>query len=238
MLFGIESVTGSQNFRLRWWDDLVGEDLSRLADTRIWRLLHIRYLISGQPIDVGDLELVHQGGGPPVYAWRNSGPGAWIVHDVHRHPAGSGLDGNAPDPGFDPGRTALLEPGASTPSLGGIAGPSSVRWVERLPSRLALDVETPTPGLLVLSEIYHPYWLATVDGEPTEVLQVDVALRGVPVPAGRHRVAMEFRDPMLAYGRWGSLAGLGILAVAFLATRGRERPREEAGAATRRTGSG
>ena len=37
MLHRIESVTGSQNFRLRWWDDLVGEDLRRLGDERLAR---------------------------------------------------------------------------------------------------------------------------------------------------------------------------------------------------------
>jgi uncharacterized membrane protein YfhO len=49
-----------------------------------------------------------------------------------------------------------------------------------------------------------------VDGRPAEVLQVDVALRGVPVPAGRHTVELEFRDPHVAYGAWGSAVGLAV----------------------------
>lgn len=233
MLFGIESVTGSQNFRLQWWDDLVGEDLRRLGDMRLWRLLDIRYVISGQPVEVEGLDLVHAEGGPPVYAWQGAGPAAWVVHDVRERPAGPEAEGAFLDPGFDPARTALLEPGAEPPPLGEASGRSSARWVERLPARLALDVETATPGLLVLSEIYHPYWSATLDGNPVDVLQVDVALRGVPVPAGRHRVTMEFRDPMVTWGRWGSLAGLVLLGLAFVATRERK-----AASGTGRAGDG
>jgi uncharacterized membrane protein YfhO len=73
-------------------------------------------------------------------------------------------------------------------------------------------------GLLVMSEIYHPYWRATIDGEPTPVLQVDVALRAVAVPAGRHRIEMEFDDPFVTYGRWGSFVGLALWLGLLVAT--------------------
>ncbi|HET9581642.1 MAG TPA: hypothetical protein VFP76_02365 [Gemmatimonadota bacterium] len=220
MLHRVEAVTGSQNFRLRWWDDLVGEDLARLGDTRLWRLLNIRYLISGQPVDVPGLDPVHEGDGPPVYAWQGSGRAAWVVHQARPRPPGAAPGEAVLAPGFDPETTALLEPGVRPPPLGA-PGPSRVRWLERIPGRLELEVESAAPGILVLSEIYHPYWSVSVDGRPVELLQVDVALRGVPVGAGRQRVRMEFRDPMLAAGRWGSAAGLVLLAGAFFATRRR-----------------
>jgi uncharacterized membrane protein YfhO len=81
-------------------------------------------------------------------------------------------------------------------------------------------------GLLVLSEIWHPYWSARVDGRPAEVLQVDLALRGVPVPGGRHRVELEFRDPNVAYGAWASAVGLVLLAGLLIATWRRRAPRD------------
>ena len=225
MLHRIEAVTGSQNFRLRWWDDLVGEDLRRLGDTRLWRLLNIRYLISGQPVEAPGLDLVHEGGGPPVYGWQGAGPAAWVVHEAHSRPPEAAPGEAVLAPGFDPGTTALLEPGVPLPPLGP-AEPARVRWIERQPARLALEVQSGSPGILVLSEIYHPYWSTAVDGRRVDLLQVDVALRGVPIGAGRQRVTMEFRDPMLAAGRWGSLVGLVLLAGAFVVTRGRHGPAE------------
>lgn len=219
MLFRIESVTGSQNFRLRWWDDLVGEDMGRLADTRIWRLLNLQYLVTRQDLQVPELEALHQeGGGPAVYGWRQPGAGAWVVHEAAPPPPGASPAEAVLDPGFDPRRTAILEPGQEAPPLAPAAGPDEVRWVERLPDRLVLDVHAAAPGLLVLSEVYHPYWRATVDGEAAPVLQVDVALRAVPVPAGRHRVEMTFRDPTVTAGLWGSLAGLVLWSAALAAT--------------------
>jgi len=112
---------------------------------------------------------------------------------------------------FDPLASALLEPGAAIPPLapapGGEPWPA---WSVREPDRLVLDVQVAADGLLVLSEIWHPYWTATVDGRPADVLQVDVALRGVPVPAGTRRVELRFRDPHVAWGAWGSTAGLAL----------------------------
>lgn len=103
-------------------------------------------------------------------------------------------------------------------------GPDEVRWVERLPDRLVLDVAAAAPGLLVLSEVYHPYWRATVDGDSAPVLQVNVALRAVPVAAGRHRVTMTFRDPTVSAGLWGSLGGLVLWGAALAATWRRRHP--------------
>jgi uncharacterized membrane protein YfhO len=91
-------------------------------------------------------------------------------------------------------------------------------WTAREPDRLALDVDLAGAGILVLSEIWHPYWSARVDDQPAEVLQVAVALRGVAVPAGRHSVEFEFRDPNVAYGAWGSALGVALWIGLLVAT--------------------
>ncbi|MBW3660229.1 MAG: YfhO family protein [Gemmatimonadetes bacterium] len=226
MLFRIPVVSGSQNFRLRWWDDLVGEDLARIADTRIWSLLNVRYVVSGQPIEFPALEEVHRGT-RIVYRSTLPASGAWIVHEAVALPEGTTVE-RVLETDFDPRRIALLPPDATPPSLAPAAGPERVEWVERRPDRLVLEVQASSDGLLVLSEIHHPYWSATLDGEPVEIQRVDFALRGVAVPAGSHRIEMRFRDPYVTYGMWGSLAGAALL-VGFLAGTWRRRGRAEAG---------
>lgn len=228
MLFRIATVTGSQNFRLRWWDELVGEGGTRLADTRIWRILNLRYLISAEPLDVGGLGLAFQEG-PLVYRFDGAPGGAWIVHEARARPAGENPATALLDEAFDPLRTALLEPGSEIPPLTSVpAGEPGPAWTVREPDHLALDVQAAGDGLLVLSEIWHPYWSARVDGRSAEVLQVDVALRGVPVPAGRHRVELEFRDPIVTYGAWGSAIGLAIWIGLLAGTWRRRAPAERA----------
>ncbi|MDX1661694.1 MAG: hypothetical protein R3326_07880 [Gemmatimonadota bacterium] len=220
MLFRIPVVTGSQNFRLEWWDDLVGEDLSRLTDTRLWSLLNVRYLVSGQPIEAPQLEEVHRGS-KIVYRSTLPSAGAWIVHETAVLPEGTTIE-QVLETDFDPTRIALLPPGSTAPPLEPAAGGDRVTWVERQPARLVLDVQAASDGLLVLSEIHHPYWSATLDGDPVDVQRVDFALRGLPVEAGAHRVVLTFDDPYLRYGRWGSIAGTLLLA-GFLAATWRRR---------------
>jgi hypothetical protein len=231
MLFGIPTVTGSQNFRLRWWDELVGEGGARLAETKLWPLLDLRYVIADRPIELAGLELAFDGG-PLVYRFDGTAGGAWLVHEARARAAGEAPSSAVLDDAFDPMRTALLQPGAAAPRLAPAAGPEPApAWSTREPDRLALEVEPAADAILVLSEIWHPYWSARVDGRPVEVLQLDVALRGVPVPAGRHTVELEFRDPHVAYGAWGSAIGLAILVALLVATRGRRHPAASVGTA-------
>lgn len=236
MLFGIPTVTGSQNFRLRWWDDLVGEGGARLAETKLWPLLNLRYVISDRPIDLGGLEPAFDQG-PLVYRYDGTAGGAWLVHEARGRTAGETPAAAILDPAFDPLATALLEPGIAPPRTAPAAGPEPAPvWSTREPDRLVLEVEPAADGILVLAEIWHPYWSARVDGEPAEVLQVDVALRGVAVPAGRHTVELEFRDPHVGYGAWGSGIGLAILVGLLVATRGRRGPADSKhGSATEET---
>jgi uncharacterized membrane protein YfhO len=68
-----------------------------------------------------------------------------------------------------------------------------VHWLRQEPSHLVLEATLPADGLLVLSEVYYPGWQVKVDNEPAPLLRTDLTLRGVPVPAGTHRLEMIFR---------------------------------------------
>ncbi len=59
------------------------------------------------------------------------------------------------------------------------------------PERVVVEIETPGPGLVVVTEAYYPAWEATLDGQPVEILPANGMFRGVPVPtAGVHRIEM------------------------------------------------
>ncbi|UCC49048.1 MAG: YfhO family protein, partial [Gemmatimonadota bacterium] len=235
MLYRLESVTGMQKFRLRWWDDLVGEDFSRLLrNINLWRLLDIEYVVSPQPVSAPGLEPVFEGAGRLVYRWSEETPRAWVVPEVVVPAADQTAESLILDPTFRPRETAILEPGATPPTLNAdTSAEARIRWETHTPDQLALTVESAGAGLLVFAEIYHPYWSATVDGDPTPVYQVDVALRGIPVTAGSHRVEMQFRDPTMRYGAWGSGIGIllliGLLAATWRGRHGRQASPAEGG---------
>ena len=86
---------------------------------------------------------------------------------------------------------------------------------------LEVSSTSPQAGLLVVGEVYHPGWSATVDGLPATVHRVDYALRGVAVPGGTHRVELRYTPPGDLVGRCISLLAL-VAALAGLAWRARQ----------------
>jgi len=61
-------------------------------------------------------------------------------------------------------------------------------------------VTTPVEGYLVVSDMFYPGWVVTVDGEPRPVLQANYCFRAVRVEAGEHRVRFEFRPRSWTWG--------------------------------------
>jgi hypothetical protein len=103
------------------------------------------------------------------------------------------------------GRSAALAGGGASPR-------DDVRVLGERNGYLALYTQAEANRFLVISEIWHPGWQATLDGVPVALGPANVALMGLWVPAGEHRVVLTFR-PLL----WRP--GLGITAgslVAFL----------------------
>ena len=58
---------------------------------------------------------------------------------------------------------------------------------------MIVDADSPAGGWVVLADVWHPWWVATVDGEPAAIERANVIFRAVAVPPGRHRVEFVFR---------------------------------------------
>ncbi|MBK7980775.1 MAG: YfhO family protein [Ignavibacteriae bacterium] len=73
-------------------------------------------------------------------------------------------------------------------------GKGEIKTVEQNPNFIELESNTDTEQFMVLSEIYYPKgWKALVDGNETEIYQTNHILRGIQVPAGKHKITFEFR---------------------------------------------
>lgn len=60
------------------------------------------------------------------------------------------------------------------------------------PNRVVIEVDAPREGLLVVAESPDPGWRARVDGIDTPVVRANLIQRAVPIPAGAHRVELEY----------------------------------------------
>jgi hypothetical protein len=80
-----------------------------------------------------------------------------------------------------------VKPLRPAPSRGG-----QVKIVGYESNRVLCQVQSHSPGYLVLLDSYYPGWNATVDGRQTDILRANYAFRAVFVPAGSHRVEFRF----------------------------------------------
>lgn len=71
-------------------------------------------------------------------------------------------------------------------------------------------------GYLILSDIAYPGWLAKIDGKETNIILANYILRGLPVPAGRHDIRLEYRPVVLIYGIGISISGSILLAAVII----------------------
>jgi len=118
----------------------------------------------------------------------------------------------------DLGKTAIVDQPMKLASGG---GSDEVKTLSYEPSAIELSARTSRGGLLVLSETAYPGWKAWLDDRPAQIYTTDIALRGVVVPAGAHRVRMEFRPLILSISLGISLATAILLAISAFVYRRR-----------------
>jgi hypothetical protein len=68
----------------------------------------------------------------------------------------------------------------------------------------------PAPAVVLLSEAFHPWWRATVDGAPAPLLRAQTALMAIPVGPGRHEIELRLRRPLVV------AAADGVTAIAWI----------------------
>jgi hypothetical protein len=59
-------------------------------------------------------------------------------------------------------------------------------------TEVVVEVEAPAGGVLLLNDVWHPWWQASIDGADAEILKADVIFRAVVCPRGRHVVRFTF----------------------------------------------
>jgi uncharacterized membrane protein YfhO len=74
-----------------------------------------------------------------------------------------------------------------------------------------IDVVAQDEAFLVMSVNHHKYWRATIDGREAQIVPVNFAFQGLPIPAGAHRVHVAYRNPLILWGALVSAAAAALL---------------------------
>jgi hypothetical protein len=159
-------------------------------------LLGVRIIATGVPVEQidtslapGDLALVGRTAEAYVYENPRALPRVMLLADWRLSDFAECLRSGWPD--ADPRRTVLLEraPAGYAPTA---AAEGSARLLRYANTEVVVEVEAPAGGILLLNDVWHPWWRARVDEAPVEILKADVIFRAVVVPPGRHLVRFEF----------------------------------------------
>jgi uncharacterized membrane protein YfhO len=86
----------------------------------------------------------------------------------------------------------LLEKDSRALSRSAAAAVGSARLVRYANTEVIVEVDAQSDSVLVLNDVWHPWWRATVDGADTEILRANVIFRAVHLLPGKHTVRFTF----------------------------------------------
>ena len=104
-------------------------------------------------------------------------------------------------------------------SYPGSAG-TEIRWLKDEPEEIVLEVAAPARAFVVVADSHFPGWRAWVDDVEADIAPVNLLVRGVAMPAGRHRLTMRYETAGLRAAVPVTRAGLGAWLVLALAGAG------------------
>ncbi len=215
LIHGFDHVLGNNPLRLKVITDAVGAgDTIAGPDQRhftplfpsyrslLCNMMGLRFIASSIPIEQvdhrlapGDLRMIARTKDAYLYENPRALPRVMFVPDWQLANFDELIRTGA-WPRFDPLRTVLLDqppkPQASQSAVTGSMAGNSVALKTYENTEVEVLVDAPSAGFLVLYDVWHPWWQATVDGEPVDILRANVLFRAVQIPAGKHVVHFAF----------------------------------------------
>jgi hypothetical protein len=199
-----------------------------------YNVLNVRYLVdvpngplSQRPVE--GLHLVHEDIAFWVYQDAAALPRAYTIDRATAVADVADATRILREPGVDPRSGVVVElPPEELPLRMRRAGVAEIRPAtiqSYAAEAVDIQVDAPDPVLLVLADAYYRGWTATVDGELAPIRRVNLALRGLVLPAGQHAVSFRYQvaqgwEGLLTSGT-SSMVALALLASGLVAGRRR-----------------
>jgi hypothetical protein len=108
-------------------------------------------------------------------------------------------------PDFDGSRVVYLPEAARGLVTVSNQQPSKITATTMSANKIEASIESAAPAMMVISQTYYHLWNAFVDEKPVPLFRANFAFQALQVPAGAHRVKLEYRDYNLTLGFYLSL---------------------------------
>jgi len=75
-----------------------------------------------------------------------------------------------------------------------------VQFIEYDDDAMELEANFKNDGFILIPDTYYPGWKAFVDGEETEIYKTDLIFRGIKIPAGEHKIELQYEPESFRCG--------------------------------------
>ena len=209
--FMLEDFYGYSGVKPRTYQDLI--DVVGPVNETAWRMLNVKYIITSSPAQLPGFEVVSQGEKEFIYRNTYALPRAYFVNKIENK---SGIEvlnamkANSFDPkdkAFTSGEKINVDIPDST---------TYVKFAEYKNEKISLDVNASGNNFLFLGDNYAvkgltlPFitsemWKAYVDGNKTEIYNVNHGFMGIVVPKGVHKVEFVFNPTSFVLSKYVAL---------------------------------
>lgn len=112
----------------------------------------------------------------------------------------------------------MLNSEAALLSTDSFSGEGTIKMDKYLPHKITYSADVKEKQFAVFSEIYYPSgWTAKIDGKEAKIIKSNYLLRGLEIPAGKHKIEFEFMPPMLGASKTAAYISSFLLFGAFIA---------------------
>lgn len=243
-MMGLELITGFEPYNYRHYLQYVGTltdnvvidpiplmwiDVARIARWDLFNAMNAKYILAAKELEVvpDHLSLVAQFDDEPVFGFyqeRSTTP-IFVYENNHvrgrAHWAGDLVFVDSPKKAANVSlkvnlnyRT-VVESTPEGPRVSIRTPGDTLRVSKPRDGELILHANSKKGGFAVISEVWHPGWSASLDGEPIEIHRTNVALMGFYIPIGQHEVVVSFRP--LYFDTALVLTGIGLAGTVVLA---------------------
>lgn len=125
-----------------------------------------------------------------LYENLNALPKAWFVKNVTALNDNKEIILKMKDVNFSPSEIAYI---LDKNLQGTFTSEGSIKLIDFSPNKILFEVSTNSKQFMVISEMFYPKgWTAEIDGNKADIIKTNFLIRGLPIPAGNHKVEMKF----------------------------------------------
>lgn len=197
LLYGFEYFQDIDALGRRSYTDFLNFINSLPADRRgkLLRAINVKYVVAFHSLEVKGLKLVREF--PEhysnLYEVTNAVPRAYVAaHAIYDPNPSSTLERMSSD-SFNPLRDVILDAPIHLDTKGVSQSRAEIDLYEN--NRVQINVQLNEPGILVLTDAFHPGWKVFVGGKEKTIRRANYLFRAVELPPGNHRVEFVY-DPI------------------------------------------